>query len=131
MDSLDAQCLIMRVIEGKIDAPRIWRHDRSGALSCGYGGGKSVFTWAPEDVSRMARTSRDSSTRPSQRAQAFFDAHRRLAVLAESAGLEPPDAVIHDAGCDELRATWEDEDLVVVVVDEVGCLVHSRARFRA
>lgn len=118
MDSLDAECLIVGATEGKLEAPRIWRHERSGALSCTYGKGRQAFTWTREDVSQMARKWRASRTKPNQRACAFLDAHKRLAALVEEAGLGPPDAVVHDMPRNELRAVWDGND-VVLVMDEI------------
>jgi hypothetical protein len=45
MDSLDAQCLLIQLTSGEIDPPNLWRHKRSGALSCAYAGATQVFTW--------------------------------------------------------------------------------------
>lgn len=120
MDSLDAQCLLIQLAEGEIRPPDIWRHDRSGALSCAYEGGEWAFTWPPEDVAELARTWRDSDTsRPPEQARLFLDAHQRLKALADEAGLGPADAMIHHLGRAELRGRWEDEE-VVLVVEEIG-----------
>jgi hypothetical protein len=120
MDSLDAQCLLMRLTEGEVRPPDLWRHDSSGALSCAYEGSDRTFTWPEEDVAQMARTWRDSDTsRAPAQARLFRDAHRRLEALASEAGLGPADVVIHDLGRAELRATWDNEE-VMLVVEEVG-----------
>jgi hypothetical protein len=119
MDSLDAQCLLMQRTEGKLRAPELWRHDRSGELSCWYDGGEGTFTWAVEDVAEMARSWRNADTNqvPDQ-ARLFRGAHERLISLAGAAGLPPADAITHDLVRREIRAIWENEKLVVIV-DEI------------
>jgi hypothetical protein len=120
MDSLDAQCLLIQLAEGEIRPPDVWRHARSGALSCAYEGGEWAFTWPAEDVAEMARTWRDSDTsRAPERARLFLHAHQRLNALASEAGLGPADVMIHHLGRAELRGIWEDEE-VVLVVEEIG-----------
>ena len=120
MDSLAAQCLLIRLTEGEMPPPDLWRHDSSGALSCSYEGGESVFTWPAKDVAQMARTWRDSDTsRVPEQARLFLDAHQRLEALAAEAGLGPADVVIHDLGRAELRGIWEQEE-VVLVIDGIG-----------
>jgi hypothetical protein len=116
MDSLDAQCLLIQLAEGEIHAPDLWRHDRFGALSCAYEGSEREFTWPAETVAEMARTWRSSDTsRAPEQAQSFVDAHQRLEALAREAGLGPADVIIHDLARAELRGTWENEKLVLVV----------------
>jgi hypothetical protein len=128
MDSLDAQCLVIQLAEGEIRPPDLWRHDASGALSCAYEGGERFFTWPAEDVAEMARRWRDSgTTRVPEQARLFLDAHRRLEAVASEAGLGPAKVIIHDLGRAELRAVWQDEQ-IVVVVDEIG---EARVRNRA
>jgi len=120
MDSLDAQCLLIQLAEGEIRPPDLWRHDRSGALSCAYEGGEWAFTWPAENVAKMARTWRNSDTsRAPEQARLFVDAHQRLEALASEAGLGPADMVIHHLGRAELRGRWEGEE-VVLVVEEIG-----------
>jgi hypothetical protein len=120
MDSLDAQCLLIQLAEGEIRPPDVWRHARSGALSCAYEGGEWAFTWPAEDVAEMARTWRDSDTsRAPEQARLFLHAHHRLNALASEAGLGPADVMIHHLGRAELRRIWEDEE-VVLVVEEIG-----------
>jgi hypothetical protein len=120
MDSLDAQCLLIQLTEGEIRPPDLWRHDRSGALSCAYEGGEATFTWPAENVAEMARTWRDSDTsRAPEQARLFLDAHQRLEALASEAGLGPADVMIHDLGRAELRGVWENEE-VVVIIEEIG-----------
>ena len=120
MDSLDAQCLLIRLTEGKMRPPDLWRHDRSGALSCAYEGGEQVFTWPAKDVAEMARKWRDSDTsQMPEQARLFQDAHQRLEALAREAGLGPADMVVHHLGRAELRGIWEKEK-VVLSVDEIG-----------
>jgi hypothetical protein len=120
VDSLDAQCLLMQLFEGQIRPPDLWRHERSGALSCAYEGSDRVFTWPAEDVAEMARTWRDSDmSRVPKQPRLFVDAHQRLDALAGQAGLGPAGVMIHDLGRAEVRGVWEDEK-VVVVVDEIG-----------
>jgi hypothetical protein len=110
--------------------PDLWRHARSGALSCAYEGGERVFTWSPCQVADMARRWRDRRTNGlSERARAFLDAHHRIEILTSEAGLSPPDLVIHDFSSAELRAVWKDED-VVVVVERIGESASSQARPR-
>jgi hypothetical protein len=120
MDSLDAQCLLIQLAEGEIRAPDLWRHDRSGALSCAYDGGELAFTWQAEQVAQLARTWRSSDTRRApDPAQPLLDAHQRLVAVARDAGLGPADVIVHDLGRGEIRGTWEDEK-VLVVVEEIG-----------
>jgi hypothetical protein len=120
MDSLDAQCLLMQLAEGEIRAPDLWRHDRSGALSCAYERGELAFTWPAENVAEMARTWRNSDTsRAPEQARVFLDAHQRLEALASEAGLGPADVIIHHLGRAEIRGRWEDEE-VVLVVEEIA-----------
>jgi hypothetical protein len=119
VDSLDAQCLVIQLAEGEIHPPDVWRHDRSGALSCAYEGGEWSFTWPADDVAEMASTWRESNARhmPEQ-ARLFLDAHQRLEALASEAGLGPADVIIHHFGRRELRAVWENG--TVVVVEAIG-----------
>jgi hypothetical protein len=120
MDSLDAQCLLIRLTEGEVRPPDLWRHDSSGALSCAYEGSERTFTWPAEDVAGMARTWRDSNTsRAPEQARLFRDAHQRLEALACEAGLGPADVMIHDLGRAELRGIWNNEE-VMLVVEEIG-----------
>jgi hypothetical protein len=120
MDSLDAQCLLIEVVSGEIRPPDLWRHDRSGALTCSYEGGTRTFTWPAEDVAEMARRwRRQESDGAPEQALALRDAHERLAALIAEAGLGPADAMIHDLGRAELRAIWEEEK-VVLVVERIG-----------
>jgi NAD(P)-dependent dehydrogenase (short-subunit alcohol dehydrogenase family) len=119
MDSLDAQCLLMRLTDGEVRPPDLWRHDSSGALSCAYEGSDRTFTWPAEAVAQMARTWRDSDTsRASAQARLFRDAHQRLDALASEAGLGPADVMIHDLGRAELRGIWDNEE-VILVVEEI------------
>jgi hypothetical protein len=120
MDSLDAQCLLMQLSEGEIRAPDLWRHDRSGALSCAYEDGESCFTWPADDVSEMARRWRNSGTSHApELARLFRDAHHRLLAMASEAGLGAADAIVHDLGRAEIRGRWDEEQLVLVV-EEIG-----------
>jgi hypothetical protein len=120
MNSLDAQCLLIEVAHGEIRPPDLWRHDRSGALTCCYENGTRTFTWPAEDVAEMARRWRQCNPdRAPTQALALRDAHERLAALIAEAGLDPADVVIHDLGRAELRAFWEDEK-VMLVVERVG-----------
>jgi hypothetical protein len=120
VDSLDAQCLLIRLTEGEVRPPDLWRHDSSGALSCAYEGSERTFTWPAEDVAEMARAWRDSDTsRAPEQARLFLDAHQRLNALAIEAGLGPADVMIHHLGRAELRGIWEDEK-VVLVVEDIG-----------
>lgn len=116
MDSLDAQCLIVQTTTGETTPPDLWRHDRSGSLSCAYSGGEQTFTWPPKDVAEMARRWR--RTGPPEvldEVRLFVDAHRRLEALVKESGLAPPDVVLHDLARAEIRGVWENEKLVLVV----------------
>jgi hypothetical protein len=116
MDSLDAQCLLVRLSGGQIRPPNLWRHDPSGALSCAYEGGETVFTWQAEDVAEMARMWRDSApSRMPEQLRLVFDAQQRLEALAKEAGLDSAPVMIHDLGRAELRGVWADEEIVVAV----------------
>jgi hypothetical protein len=72
---------------------------------------------------------RHAHKRLSERARAFLDAHHRIEILMSEAGLSPPDLVIHDFNSAELRAVWNDED-VVVVVERIGETASSHPRPR-
>jgi hypothetical protein len=120
MDSLEAQCLLMQLSDGEIRAPDLWRHDRSGSLSCAYEGGEVVFTWPADDVAELARAWRNSGTGPApEQARLFLDAHQRLETLAGEAGLGPADVIVHHLGRAEIRGRWKEEQLEVVV-EEIG-----------
>jgi hypothetical protein len=120
MDSLDAQCLLIRLTEGEVRPPDLWRHDSSGALSCAYEGSERTFTWSAEDVAEMARAWRGSDTsRAPEQARLFWDAHQRLEALASEAGLGAADVMIHDLGRAELRGIWNNEE-ITLVVEEIG-----------
>jgi hypothetical protein len=120
MDSLDAQCLLMQLVDGELPPPDLWRHERSGALSFAYAGSERAFTWPAGDVEEMARRWRDSQRRhvPEQ-ARPILRAHARLETLAREAGLARASVVIHDLDRMEVRGVWEEEELVVVI-DEIG-----------
>jgi hypothetical protein len=120
MDSLDAQRLLIQVAEGDMRPPDLWCHHRSGALSCRYEGGEQVFSWSAEDVAELARRWRQSGSHsvPAE-AGVLLDAHQRMEAMTREAGLAPPDMVKHDLGRAEIRAVWEDEE-VVLVVEGIG-----------
>jgi hypothetical protein len=116
IDSLDAQSLLVQLTEDKMRPPDIWRHERSGALSCAYAGGENVFSWSADDVAAMARRWRESRPGGSpQRVEVFGEAHKRLLALASEAGLGQADAIVHDLPRGEVRGVWEDNEVVVVV----------------
>lgn len=120
MDSLDAQCLLIQLAEGELPPPELWRHDRSGELSCRYEDATRVFTWRPEEVARMARRWRNSDPiQPPELARSFVAAHERLIALTDEAGLGPADVVTHDCGRGELEGIWADRKLKVVV-EQIG-----------
>jgi hypothetical protein len=120
MDSLDAQCLLIQVTMGHQRPPDLWRHDRSGALSCAYEDGTTTFTWPAKDVAEMARKwrGRDPGETP-RPALDLRDAHERLSAMADEGGLPAADIVIHDLPRAELKAIWE-EQKVVLVVQRIG-----------
>ena len=120
MDSLDAQCLLIQVTMGEQRPPDLWRHDRSGALSCAYEGGTRTFTWPAKDVAELARTwrSREPGRTP-QQALDLRNAHARLSAMADEAGLPAADVVIHDLRRAELTAIWEKQK-VVLMVERIG-----------
>jgi hypothetical protein len=110
----------MQLAEGELRAPDLWRHDRSGSLSCAYEGGERTFTWPAENVAEMARTWRNSDTsRAPEQARLFVDVHQRLEALASEVGLGPADVIVHDLGRAEIRGRWAEEELVLVV-EEIG-----------
>lgn len=120
MDSLDAQCLLIHLADGEIPPPDLWRHDRGGALSCAYEAGQTTFTWRREEVAELAGRWRDlDNGRLPERVRCFREAHERLEALARDNGLTAPDMMIWDVAGAELRAVWEDAQ-VVLVVAEVG-----------
>jgi hypothetical protein len=123
--TLSAQSLLIQLTEGELPPPDLWRHDRSGSLSCAYDGGERVFTWPPGDVAAMARRWRGSGTsRVPDQARPFLDAHQRLEAVATKAGLGPADVVIHDLPRAELCGMWTHHKMVVTV-DEIPGRVHS------
>jgi hypothetical protein len=68
----------------------------------------------------MADRWRNSETSQApEQARPFVEAHQRLVALASQAGLGPADAITHDLGRAEIRASWEDERLLLVV-EEIG-----------
>jgi hypothetical protein len=132
MDSLDTQCLLIQLAEGEISAPDLWRHDRSGSLSCGYESGGLVFTWPAERVAEMARTWRHSDTsRVPEQVRLFLDAHKRLEALASEAGMGPADAIVHHLGRAEIWGRWEDEEVVLAVEDPAPDPVYERLAYEA
>ena len=119
MDSLDAQCLMLALIEREMPPPDLWYHSRSGELSCAYSEGEQTFTWKPDGVADMARRWRESDTREvPEAARPFVETHKRFDDIATKAGLGPPDVAVHDFDRHELRARWENQK-VVVVIDEI------------
>jgi hypothetical protein len=119
MDSLDAQCLLIQVAVDEQRPPALWRHDRSGELSCAYEGG-TTFTWRAKDVAEMARSSRSrGQAGMPQQALDLRAAHEHLSAMAAEAGLPAADVVIHDLRHAELHALWE-EQKVVLVIDHIG-----------
>jgi hypothetical protein len=107
-------------MSGKIQPPKIWSHDRSGALSCAFGNSENRFTWPPEDVAKMAENWRKgNSMEAPEDALSFRDAHERVEAILHDAGLTGPDVITHDFSARELRCVWEDEKRVVVV-DKIG-----------
>ena len=121
MDSLDGQCLLVHFADGEIPRPPdLWRHHRSGTLSCAYDGGENTFTWEARAVAEMARRWRESGQiEAPERVRLFIDTHERLESIAEDAGLGPPDVMIHDLAHGEIRGVWEQQQ-VVITVDEIG-----------
>lgn len=119
MDSLDAQCLLIELVERELPPPDLWHHKRSGELSCAYSEGEQTFTWKADAVAEMAERWRASESREVPgRLHPFIDAHRRLDQILTEAGRPPADEVVHDFKRRELRLRWVDEKLVLVV-DEV------------
>src|SRR5688572_6627128 len=116
METLDAQCLLVRTVGADI-APDSWRHDRAGSLSCAYGPGGRMMTWSPQDVAEMARKWRDGDASVPDVIAPFVEAHRRTAELVEQGRLRAADAIVHDVLRAELRFMWDDEKLVVIVED--------------
>jgi hypothetical protein len=119
MDSLDAQCLLIHVTMDGQRPPDLWRHDRSGELSCAYEGG-TTFTWPASDVAEMARRWRsgDQDEIP-QQALDLRVAHEHLSAMTAEAGLPAADVVIHYLRRAELHARWE-KQRVAIVIDHVG-----------
>jgi hypothetical protein len=119
MDSLDAQCLLIDAVAGEIPPPSLWRHSRSGELSCAYTNGERTFTWSVDDVAEMAaRWREESHPEVPQCVGPYLDAHRRFEDMLAQGELEPPDQVVHDFDRRELRAVWEDRK-AIVVIDEI------------
>ena len=108
----------MQSVADQIRPPDIWHHHRSGELSCSYDGGERVFTWPAESVAEMASTWRESGSRAPAQAQPFLEAHERLEAIVRDAGLAPADSVGFHLGRAELKAVWEDHE-VVLVIDEI------------
>ena len=110
----------MQSVDGDIRPPDVWRHERSGALSCYYEGGEQVFTWPADAVTKMARRLRESTAgQAPEPLRPFLDCHERLEHLIREAGRGPADAVIVDIPRAELTVVWEDEQ-VVVTIEGIG-----------
>jgi hypothetical protein len=109
MDSLDAQCLLIHVTMDGQRPPDLWRHDRSGELSCAYEGG-TTFTWPASDVAEMARRWRsgDQDEIPQQALDQRV-AHEHLSAMTAEAGLPAADVVIHSPPRRAARALGEAE----------------------
>jgi hypothetical protein len=115
VDSLDAQALVIELLEDEIPLPELWRHDRSGALSLAFGETGTTFTWEPDQVADMAQSWRDSGSEVPEPARMFLDLHQRLGSLIAEAGRAPADFTIHDFARREVRAIWEDDRFVLIV----------------
>jgi len=107
----------MESVADQIRPPDVWRHHRSGELSCAYDGGERLFTWPAESVAEMAQTWRHSGSEAPELARPFLDAHERLEDILREAGLGRPDTVIFHISHAELEAVWENEKVVVVIDD--------------
>ena len=119
----------MHTVGDQFRPPDVWRQHRSGELSCAYDGGERVFTWPAASVAEMARTWRDSGSPAPDQARPYLNAHRRLEAIVREAGLAPPDTVVFHLGRAQLKALWDDEELVLVI-DEIpeGTAVRPEAR---
>jgi hypothetical protein len=115
MDTLDAQCLVVEAIGKHMRPPDLWRHERSGELSCAYQEGQNTFTWPTADVAKMASDWRRSDRDPPEMIASLVATHRRLVEVLDGAGKAPADAIVHDLPRREIRARWEDRKVVVVV----------------
>ena len=119
MDSLDAQSLIVGTINEEMPAPDLWRHHRSGELSCAYSGGTQTFTWDAEAVADMARQWRESpSNQVPDQARPFVSTHLRLEEMFAEQGRKPADMIVHDFTRREIEVRWAQEK-VVVIIDEI------------
>lgn len=118
MDSLDAQALVIELLDRELRLPNLWWHDRSGALSFAFDEGGNTFTWPPDQVTDMAQRWRDSDSEIPEPARVFVDLHLRLEGLFAEAGRTPADVLIHDFARREVHAVWKDDKLVVIV-DEI------------
>lgn len=121
MDSIHAQCFVMELAtDDATVGPDLWRHHQDGSLGWAFshGSGKE-YSWPAAAVADIAeRWRRSGRVRPPEPIVGVLDAHERLAEMLDTAGLDPPDAVIHDLGRSEVRAVWHEPKLVVVV-DEI------------
>lgn len=117
MDSIDAQCLVVDLLDPEGASPPQWRHPRDGSLHYRFAGSPRSFSWPADVVADMAadwRARPDAASVPAAVAR-HVDVHQRvLSLLAgEQRGL--PDAVVHDLDAEEVQLIWEDEKLIVII----------------
>lgn len=116
MDSVHAQCLLTDLVGAEMPAPDLWRHGRTGELSCAFASGEREFTWPVEDVADMARRWREMGEREAPESlRTILEVHRRFEELVSTASWPSADTVIHDLERRELRFAWESPKLVVVL----------------
>lgn len=117
MDSIDAQCLVVDLLDARAAGPPLWRHDRDGTLHYRFDGSPRSYSWEAEAVADMAEEWRSRGGPPSPPAsiERHVAAHRALFGILDEDGREAPNSVVHDLDALEVSAVWEEAKLVVIV----------------
>ncbi len=127
MLTLDAQCLLVRLADQEdTDLPDSFVHGRDGSLTFGFALTRNTYTWEAVAVREMAERWRSLAADVPPRIADHVAAHRRFVALLAGDAMDPPDAVVHDLAAGEVRACWEEEKVVVVVVEQIaGAAAHG------
>lgn len=117
MDSLDAQCLVVGLLDAGGVGPDCWRHDCDGSLHYRYAGSPRSFSWAAAAVTELAEQWRSDGPRlaPPESIARHVSAHLALMATIAGADRDPPDAVFHDLDCAEVQAIWTEQKVVMIV----------------
>ena len=117
MDSIDAQCLVVDLLDARAAGPPLWRHDRDGTLHYRFDGSPRSYSWEADAVADMGEEwrTREPPAPPPASIERHVAAHRALIGILDEDGREAPDSVVHDLEALEVSAVWEDAKLVVIV----------------